>query len=127
MCVRAPPGVLLRRLLSEPLLLGTSHVILDEVHERSVEIDLLLLLLRDVAARRAQAATAAAAAGGAAGGGGSLLRIVLMSATADAEVFAKYMRDRLQVHVGLAAGGAQQRGAGRGRGVRGEWRSSGDD
>ena len=41
-------GVLLRRLLSDPSLDTVSHVVLDEVHERSVEIDLLLMLLKDV-------------------------------------------------------------------------------
>lgn len=39
-------GILLRRLLSDPELIGVSHVIVDEVHERSLESDLLLLLLR---------------------------------------------------------------------------------
>jgi hypothetical protein len=43
-------GILLRRLLSDPTLSGTSHVVLDEVHERSIESDLLLLLLRNLLA-----------------------------------------------------------------------------
>ena len=55
-------------------LLGTTHVIVDEVHERSVDSDMLLLLLRDLlASRRAPG-----------------LRVVLMSATADANLFARY-------------------------------------
>jgi ATP-dependent RNA helicase HrpB len=41
-------GLLLRRLLADPLLEGTAAVILDEVHERSVEADLALALLRDL-------------------------------------------------------------------------------
>ena len=52
------------------------HVIVDEVHERSVDSDLLLLLLRDLL-RRPE---------------GAALRVVLMSATADAAAFAAYFR-----------------------------------
>lgn len=46
------PGVLLRRLLSDPGLDGVSAVVLDEVHERSVDGDLLLGLLTEVASLR---------------------------------------------------------------------------
>ncbi len=41
-------GLLLRRLLADPLLDATAVVILDEIHERSVELDLALALLRDL-------------------------------------------------------------------------------
>ncbi len=41
-------GLLLRRLLADPLLDATAAVILDEIHERSVESDLALALLRDL-------------------------------------------------------------------------------
>ena len=41
-------GVLLRRLSEDPLLAGVSHVVVDEVHERSLDSDFLLVLLRDV-------------------------------------------------------------------------------
>ena len=40
-------GLLLRRLLTDPGLEGVAAVILDEVHERSLEADLALALLRD--------------------------------------------------------------------------------
>ena len=41
-------GVLLRRLQRDPELAGTSAVILDEVHERAVDADLLQAMLHDV-------------------------------------------------------------------------------
>lgn len=42
------PGVLLRRLLADPALDGISCVVIDEVHERAVESDLLLAMLAEV-------------------------------------------------------------------------------
>ena len=41
-------GVLLRRLHGDPELRGISHVIVDEVHERSLQSDFLLIILRDL-------------------------------------------------------------------------------
>jgi ATP-dependent helicase HrpB len=41
-------GLLIRRLLSDPVLDGVAAVILDEVHERSLESDLALALCRDL-------------------------------------------------------------------------------
>ena len=38
-------GILLRRLAEDTDLVGVSHVIVDEVHERSVDGDFLLILL----------------------------------------------------------------------------------
>ncbi|KAK9846310.1 hypothetical protein WJX81_001334 [Elliptochloris bilobata] len=67
-------GVLLRRLQAEPGLTSVSHVVVDEVHERSVDTDLLLLLLRNLLACDAS----------------GRLRVVLMSATADVGLFAHY-------------------------------------
>lgn len=46
------PGVLLRRLISDPELAGVGAVILDEVHERSVEGDLLLGMVAEARALR---------------------------------------------------------------------------
>ena len=45
-------GLLLRRLQADPELPGTAAVVLDEVHERSLEADLLLTLLLDARALR---------------------------------------------------------------------------
>lgn len=65
-------GVLLRRLQGDPSLNGLTHVLVDEVHERSVETDFLLLLLREILPSRPS------------------LKIVLMSATLDASKFSAY-------------------------------------
>ena len=65
-------GVLLRRLMRDPALKGVSHVMIDEVHERDINTDFLLVLLRALLRRRPE------------------LRVVLMSATLDAESFSAY-------------------------------------
>src|SRR5690606_5956700 len=42
------PGILLRQLQSDAVLMGVGAVVLDEFHERSLEYDLLLGMLRRV-------------------------------------------------------------------------------
>ncbi|MBD8043819.1 ATP-dependent helicase HrpB [Arthrobacter sp. Sa2BUA2] len=64
------PGILLRRLMDDPALEGTAGVILDEVHERGLETDLLLGLLSEVRQLRED------------------LVLIAMSATLDAGRFA---------------------------------------
>lgn len=49
-----------------------SHIFVDEVHERSVETDFLLLILKELIQKNKQ------------------LKVILMSATADADVFDRY-------------------------------------
>uniref|UniRef100_A0A8C9WHS0 RNA helicase n=1 Tax=Scleropages formosus TaxID=113540 RepID=A0A8C9WHS0_SCLFO len=71
-------GVLLRKLQQDRLLSSLTHVIVDEVHERSVQSDFLLIILRDLLHKRSD------------------LRLVLMSATVDCEKFAGYF-DRCPV------------------------------
>ena len=68
-------GIALRMMLSETPLDGISHVVVDEVHERDTQTDLLLLLLRELLPTRPN------------------LRVVLMSATVQAETFTKYFGD----------------------------------
>jgi ATP-dependent RNA helicase DHX57 len=76
-------GVLLRRLQTSggstddvvAALADVSHVVVDEVHERSLDTDFLLVLLRDILRRRKD------------------LKVILMSATLDAEVFERYFAD----------------------------------
>jgi ATP-dependent helicase HrpB len=67
-------GLLVRRLISDPQLRGVSVVILDEFHERQLDIDLTLALLR--ALQR---------------GARPDLRIVVMSATLDGQAVASYL------------------------------------
>mmetsp|Transcript_22420 Transcript_22420/g.76149 ORF Transcript_22420/g.76149 Transcript_22420/m.76149 type:complete len:1472 (+) Transcript_22420:20-4435(+) len=71
-------GILLRRMHSDPWLEGVSHVVLDEVHERSIQSDFLAAALRDLPARRRRANKAP-------------LKLVFMSATLDASLFARYL------------------------------------
>ncbi|KAM8809718.1 putative ATP-dependent RNA helicase DHX57 isoform 1-T1 [Eudromia elegans] len=67
-------GVLLRRLEGDLTLQGVTHIIVDEVHERTEESDFLLLVLKDVMLQRPD------------------LRVVLMSATLNAELFSRYFQ-----------------------------------
>ncbi|KAG7271537.1 hypothetical protein CRUP_004000, partial [Coryphaenoides rupestris] len=52
-----------------------THIIVDEVHERSVQSDFLLIILKDVVMRRSD------------------LRVVLMSATVDCTKFSRYFNN----------------------------------
>lgn len=45
-------GVLLNRIMNDPMLEGVSHVVIDEVHERDINTDFLLILLRDLLKQR---------------------------------------------------------------------------
>ncbi|KAG0317927.1 hypothetical protein BGZ99_005957 [Dissophora globulifera] len=65
-------GILLRRLHSDPTLQNVTHVMVDEVHERSVDSDFLLIILRDLIRKRKD------------------LKLILMSATINSEFFSSY-------------------------------------
>ncbi|XP_054728692.1 putative ATP-dependent RNA helicase DHX57 [Anastrepha obliqua] len=65
-------GILLRRLSADPLLSSVTHVIVDEVHERSEESDFLLMILKDLLKERPD------------------LKVILMSATLNAKLFSEY-------------------------------------
>lgn len=66
-------ALLTRRFLEDPELKGVSCVVLDEFHERSLHTDLGLALLRRLRERRPE------------------LRVIVMSATLDAERVAEFM------------------------------------
>jgi hypothetical protein len=111
-----------------------SHIILDEVHERNLDSDLLLLLLRRallVAKTQAQQGGQAQLAQLAGSGAGHIathssssiiisssssspalpFKLVLMSATADAELFGDYFSTAaLAQALLLPGGGADERG-----------------
>ena len=74
-------GVLLQRLRTDPTLRELSHVVIDEVHERSLDSDFLLIVLRDALAANPN------------------LRVVLMSATLNAAGFAAYFGGAAMLHI----------------------------
>ncbi|XP_012735215.2 ATP-dependent RNA helicase DHX29 [Fundulus heteroclitus] len=65
-------GVLLRKLQHDRHLSSLTHIIVDEVHERSVQSDFLLTILKDVVMKRSD------------------LHLILMSATVDCDKFSSY-------------------------------------
>ncbi|KAL4226527.1 ATP-dependent DNA/RNA helicase dhx36 [Mactra antiquata] len=65
-------GILLKVLEDDPLLHKATHIILDEIHERDLLSDFLIIILRDVLKKRKD------------------LKVILMSATLNAEAFSKY-------------------------------------
>jgi ATP-dependent RNA helicase DHX29 len=71
--VYATTGIVMRMLERSPELDGVTHLILDEVHERSIESDFLLVVLKRLLVKRKD------------------LKVVLMSATVDAERFSDYL------------------------------------
>ncbi|KAL3274035.1 hypothetical protein HHI36_015454 [Cryptolaemus montrouzieri] len=68
-------GVVLRQMQSDPCLSEYTHIIIDEIHERDIQTDFLLTLLKQVITRRED------------------LRVILMSATLNAESFSNYFND----------------------------------
>ncbi|XP_049284337.1 putative ATP-dependent RNA helicase DHX57 [Anopheles funestus] len=68
-------GILLRRLQSDPTLTSVTHIIVDEVHERSEESDFLLLILKELLFKRTD------------------LKVILMSATLNSNLFSSYFGD----------------------------------
>ncbi|PIK57382.1 putative ATP-dependent RNA helicase DHX29 [Apostichopus japonicus] len=67
-------GVLLRKMQLDPKLQNVSHVIVDEVHERSVQSDFLLIILRKLLQVRKD------------------LKVILMSATMESSKFSSYFQ-----------------------------------
>ncbi|KAK2585322.1 hypothetical protein KPH14_010004 [Odynerus spinipes] len=68
-------GMLLQFMQSDAALTGFSHIILDEIHERSTESDFIITLLKQIIPLRSD------------------LKVILMSATLNSERFSKYYND----------------------------------
>ncbi|XP_029283324.1 ATP-dependent DNA/RNA helicase DHX36 [Cottoperca gobio] len=74
-------GIILQWLRSDTLLSSISHLVLDEIHERNLQSDVLLVIVKDILAHRDD------------------LKIVLMSATLNAEKFSKYFDNCPIIHI----------------------------
>ncbi|XP_075483451.1 DExH-box ATP-dependent RNA helicase DExH5, mitochondrial isoform X1 [Primulina tabacum] len=74
-------GILLRRLLVDKNLKNVTHVIMDEIHERGINEDFLLVVLKDLLPLRPE------------------LRLILMSATLDVDIFSSYFSGATVVHI----------------------------
>lgn len=67
--------------IQESNLTGVSHLIVDEIHERGMNEDFLIIILRDLLPRRPD------------------LRIILMSATINANLFSQYFGNAPVIHI----------------------------
>jgi len=70
-------GILLQKLVSSRSLSPYTHILIDEVHERDTDTDFVLLILRELARMPEN----------------KKVRVVLMSATIDCELFGAYFSD----------------------------------
>ena len=76
------PGVLLRKLITDPFLEEFSHIIIDEAHERDRHTEFLLIILRDICKKRQN------------------LKLVLMSATLHTNKISSYFGGCPHIHIG---------------------------
>ncbi|XP_052179398.1 DExH-box ATP-dependent RNA helicase DExH7, chloroplastic isoform X2 [Diospyros lotus] len=70
-------GILLRKIAGDKNLTGVTHVIVDEVHERSLLGDFLLIILKNLIEKQSAHGT-------------RKLKVILMSATVDPDLFSRY-------------------------------------
>jgi len=74
-------GIILQRLNTDPTLSTVSHLILDEIHERGMLEDFLITVSKDVLKLRPD------------------LKLILMSATLNADMFSKYYNGAPMLHI----------------------------
>ncbi|CAK9823206.1 ATP-dependent DNA/RNA helicase DHX36 [Anthophora retusa] len=74
-------GMLLQFLQNDPALMQVSHIVLDEIHERSTESDFILALLKLIILKRPN------------------MKILLMSATLNSERFSEYYHGCPMIHI----------------------------
>ncbi|XP_069004357.1 ATP-dependent DNA/RNA helicase DHX36 isoform X2 [Embiotoca jacksoni] len=74
-------GIILQWLRSDPFLSSISHLVLDEIHERNLQSDVLLVIVKDLLNLRDD------------------LKVILMSATLNAEKFSKYFDNCPMIHI----------------------------
>lgn len=83
-------GMIVRELMSDSLLSNYSVVIVDEAHERTLRTDLLIANLKTIQKLRNQPSDAK---GKGKANASKPLKIVIMSATLDAEKFSKFYQE----------------------------------
>uniref|UniRef100_A0A3Q2PRE9 RNA helicase n=1 Tax=Fundulus heteroclitus TaxID=8078 RepID=A0A3Q2PRE9_FUNHE len=74
-------GIILQWLRSDPLLSSISHLVLDEIHERNLQSDVLLVIVKELLNLRDD------------------LKVILMSATLNAEKFSNYFDKCPMIHI----------------------------
>uniref|UniRef100_A0A4X2LKK4 ATP-dependent DNA/RNA helicase DHX36 n=2 Tax=Vombatus ursinus TaxID=29139 RepID=A0A4X2LKK4_VOMUR len=74
-------GIILQWLQSDPQLSSVSHIVLDEIHERNLQSDVLMTVVKDLLNSRPD------------------LKVILMSATLNAEKFSEYFDHSPMIHI----------------------------